>query len=155
MADVVEGRGRRLGDRRRGVGRTEDDLADWRVEGIAVGGRAHEGPSVFALGGWWWMVVAEWRGMAVHRSADGIRWTRQGGPDDVILGAGAVPGPGFGHHGAVLQHSADTWFYFFGHPARAYDPAAPDAEGIDARRCAVYRVAFAVEDGVLVVTPGG
>ena len=29
---------------------------------------AARGPSVFALGGWWWMITDEWRGMAVHRS---------------------------------------------------------------------------------------
>ena len=52
-----------------------DDLASWRVEGRAIGGRPHEGPNVFELGGWWWMLVDEWRGMGVHRSTDAITWT--------------------------------------------------------------------------------
>ena len=35
--------------------------------------------------GWWWMLVDEWRGMGVYRSADAAAWTRQGGPDDVMV----------------------------------------------------------------------
>ncbi|HJV98464.1 MAG TPA: hypothetical protein VJ617_05160 [Arthrobacter sp.] len=54
----------------------------------------HEGPNVFALGGWYWMIVDEWRGLAVHRSKDLKNWTRQGlildtpgtGPDDSAIG---------------------------------------------------------------------
>lgn len=128
-----------------------DDLDSWRAAGVAIGGRAHEGPVAFSLGGWWWMIVDEWRGMAVHRSPDAVAWTRQGGPDDVVLGAGAVPGPGFGHHGAVLQHEGATWLYFFGHPARAYDPDSTHPGAVDERRCAVYRVRPAETGGTLVV----
>ncbi|MCT9819804.1 family 43 glycosylhydrolase [Microbacterium sp. W1N] len=130
-----------------------DDLSTWQVEGTAVGGRPHEGPTVFALGGSWWMIVDEWRGMAVHRSPDAVTWERQGGPDAVVLAAGAVPGPGFGHHGAVLQHDGDTWLYFFGHPARAYDPSSSHTADADERRCAVYRARLQVTDGLLHVAP--
>ncbi len=69
-----------------------DDLTSWRVEGRAIGGRPHEGPNVFELGGWWWMLVDEWRGMGVHRSADAVTWERQGGDDEVILGEPGRPG---------------------------------------------------------------
>lgn len=125
-----------------------DDLESWRVEGTAIGGRPHEGPSVFALGGWWWMIVDEWRGMAVHRSADAISWTRQGGPDAVVLGAGEVAGPGFGHHGAAVRDGDVVWFYYFGHPSRASVPDA-QTDTIDDRRCAVYRARLVVEDAEL------
>ena len=70
------------------------DLIDWRLEGTAIGGRAHEGPCAFELGGSWWMIVDEWRGMGVYRSDDAVAWVRQGGPDAVILGAGDVPALG-------------------------------------------------------------
>lgn len=136
-----------------------DDLEGWREEGVAVGGRAHEGPTVFELGGWWWMIVDEWRGMAVHRSSDAISWERQGGADAVILGAGDVPGAGFGHHGAAVREGARVWFYFFGQPAASasagHDGAA--ADGADERRCAVYRVALELREGRLgvVVEPSG
>ncbi|GAA1925008.1 family 43 glycosylhydrolase [Microbacterium aoyamense] len=117
-----------------------DDLADWRVEGVAIGGRAHEGPCAFELGGAWWMIVDEWRGMAVYRSGDAVSWVRQGDPDAVVLGRGSVPGPGFGHHGAAVRDGDDIWFYYFGHPER---------DAGDDRRCAVYRARLTVEDGAL------
>ena len=69
------------------------DLDDWRLDGTAIGGRPHEGPSVFELAGSWWMIVDEWRGMGVYRSDDAVAWVRQGDPDAVILGAGEVPAP--------------------------------------------------------------
>lgn len=134
-----------------------DDLETWTDEGVAIGGRAHEGPFVFQLGGRWWMIVDEWRGMGVHRSDDAVSWERQGGPDDVILGADAVPGAGFGHHGAAVCDGDDVWFYFFGHPARAAapsednDPADPD--DLADRRCAIYRARLSVRDGALVAVP--
>ena len=96
------------------------------------------------------MIVDEWRGMAVYRSTDAVRWQRQGGPDAVILGDGAVPGPGFGHHGAATADGDALWFYFFGHPAAAYVPGV-DAETVDDRRCAVYRVGLEVDGGELVL----
>ncbi len=134
-----------------------DDLRGWRDEGIAIGGRPHEGPSVFELDGRWWMIVDEWRGMGVHVSDDGVRWRRQGGADDVVLASGSVPGAGHGHHGAPVRVGEDHWYYFFGHPART---AAPDEENdpadpadLDDRRCAIYRAALSVRHGRLIVLP--
>lgn len=124
------------------------DLNDWRLEGTAIGGRAHEGPCAFELGGSWWMIVDEWRGMGVYRSVDAVAWVRQGGPDAVILGAGDVSTSGFGHHGAAVRDGAQVWYYYFGHPQRTTASAA-DAESIDDRRCAVYRAGLSVVGGVL------
>lgn len=125
------------------------DLEHWQVEGVAIGGRPHEGPCVFEHGGAWWMIVDEWRGMGVYRSADAVSWTRQGDPDAVILGAGDVAGPGFGHHGAAVRDGDDLWFYYFGHPSAAYVPGV-EADSVDDRRCAVYRTQLVVEAGRLV-----
>lgn len=132
---------------------TSADLGEWSVEGVAIGGAPHEGPYVVELDGWWWMIVDEWCGMAVYRSSDAIRWQLQGGPDSVILGAGCVPGPGFGHHGAAVRDGERVWFYFFGHPARVASPGTA-SDTTDDRRCAVYRVSLSVTDGVLSVTEG-
>ncbi|MDJ1114283.1 hypothetical protein [Microbacterium dauci] len=132
-----------------------DDLEAWHPLGTAIGGRPHEGPCVFELDGWWWLIVDEWRGMAVYRSADAEVWERQGGEDEVILGAGSVPGPGFGHHGAAVNGADATWFYFFGQPSRlgARDPHDEVEESIEDRRCAVYRVRLRVDGGRLICQP--
>jgi hypothetical protein len=124
------------------------DLVGWRVDGVAVRGRAHEGPDVFELDGYWWMIVDEWRGMGVHRSADGIRWSRQGGSDAVILDA--VPGGGHGHHGAHVREGDGVWFYFFAQPA---DAPAHVLSG-EVRRSVVHRVRLTVLEGVLVASIG-
>lgn len=121
------------------------DLRSWSLDGIAIGGRAHEGPSAFELGGWWWMVVDEWRGMGVYRSPDGVQWERQGGPDAVILAA--APAGGHRHHGAHLRDGDDLWFYSFGRASTG----APDAETGEQRRSVVLRDRLVVDDGMLVV----
>lgn len=123
---------------------SSSDLREWRSDGVAIGGRPHEGPDVFELDGSFWMIVDEWRGMGVHRSDDGVRWQRQGGPDAVILAA--VPGGGHGHHGAHVRDGHSVWFYFFGSAA----DAAPDGSG-EVRRSAVHRVRLVIDDGALVV----
>lgn len=120
------------------------DLEQWADDGVAIGGRPHEGPDVFELGGSWWMIVDEWRGMGVHRSADGIRWARQGGADAVILDH--APAGGAGSHGAHVRDGDTVWFYYFGRPADAR-PHGPSGE---LRRSAIYRVALRVDDGILV-----
>lgn len=125
------------------------DLESWHVLGTAIGGRAHEGPDVFRLGGCWWMLVDEWRGMGVFRSDDAVTWTRQGGPDDVVLGAGSGPGGGFGHHGALVHDGTAAWFYFFGHVPG--EGEAADADPAERRRCAVARAGVRVDDGRLRV----
>ena len=129
------------------------DLApgSWRVEGRAIGGRPHEGPNVFELGGWWWMLVDEWRGMGVHRSADAIRWTRQGGPDDVILGEpGRRRGDAtFGRHGDVVVEGDRAVLFYFTHPHwDGSELGSTDAAA--ARPSAVFAAPLAVVDGVLV-----
>jgi hypothetical protein len=125
------------------------DLESWRLEGTAIGGRAHEGPCVVALSGSWWMIVDEWRGMGVYRSQDAVALVRQGGPHAVILGAGDVPGLGFGHHGAAVRDGEEVWFYYFGRPERAV-MRGDGREAVEDRRCAVYRARLSVIDGELV-----
>jgi len=121
------------------------DLQRWSLDGVAIGGRPHEGPTVFELGGLWWMIVDEWRGMGVYRSDDGIRWVRQGDDDAVILAD--APGGGHGSHGAHVRHGEDLWFYFFG----TAETGAVHAGTGEMRRSAVYRLRLDVEAGELVV----
>ena len=81
----------------------EETDGRWRAEGQVIGLPAHEGPNVFRLGGWYWMVVDEWRGQAVHRSADGLAWTRQEANNGLILDA-----PGAGADDATYGRHADV-----------------------------------------------
>lgn len=129
-----------------------DDLEVWTGEGVAIDGRPHEGPSAFELGGRWWMIVDEWRGMGVYVSDDARRWRRQGDSADVVLGSGSVPGAGYGHHGAPVRHGGDVWFYFFGQPEASHEDGGDgaSADRVDARRCAVYRVRLRVDGDRLV-----
>lgn len=91
-----------------------DDLVDWTVEGRVIGGVPHEGPNVFRLGGWVWMLVDEWRGQGVFRSADGLEWERQGlvldrpgrHPDDAVVG----------RHADVIEQGDHAWIVYFTHP---------------------------------------
>lgn len=121
------------------------DLDEWSLDGVAIGGRPHEGPTAFELGGSWWMLVDEWRGMGVYRSDDGLRWVRQVGEDAVILAD--LPGGGHGSHGAHVHQGDRTWFYFFGIAEGAPLHAATGEQ----RRSAVYRLGLDVEAGNLVV----
>ena len=124
---------------------------DWQVEGRAIGGRPHEGPNVFELGGWWWMLVDEWRGMGVHRSNDAVTWTRQGGADEVILGE-----PGhrrgdetFGRHGDVVVDGDRAVLYYFTHPHwDGSELGSSDAAA--ARLSAVFTAPLSVVDDRLV-----
>ena len=58
------------------------NLFDWTVEGKVLPGKPdglpHEGPNVFELGGWHWLIVDEWHGQGVFRSKDAKSWERQG-----------------------------------------------------------------------------
>lgn len=136
------------------------DLATWRVEGRVIGGRPHEGPNVFKLDGWWWMLVDEWRGMGVYRSPDAVHWTRQGGADDVILGEpGRRPGDEtFGRHGDVVvdANGRAATLYYFTHPhwdgseLGELSSELGSTGAADARRSAIFAAPLSVADGTLV-----
>ncbi|QDE33863.1 hypothetical protein FIV50_03120 [Microbacterium foliorum] len=121
------------------------DLDVWSLDGVAIGGRPHEGPTAFEFGGFWWLIVDEWRGMGVYRSHDGIDWGRQGDGDAVILAD--LRAGGHGNHGAHVRDGDDLWFYFFG----AADAAPVHAATGEQRRAAVYRLGLEVEAGNLGV----
>lgn len=115
-----------------------DDLFTWQVRGRAVGGRSHEGPNVFTLGGHHWMLVDEWRGQRVLRSADLDRWEPQG-----LLLDGAVNGL----HADVVVRGDDALVFYFTHPGRL--PGTPD-EAYQSRRSSVHVARLAVVDGQLI-----
>ena len=53
------------------------DLSAWEYRGIAAGDTPQEGPNVFFLEGFWWMIADVWDGLAVYRSDDMEHFVRQ------------------------------------------------------------------------------
>ncbi len=131
---------------------TSTDLYDWTVEGVAIpgernGGVGHEGPNVFALEGSYWMIVDEWRGQAVFRSADGKSWTRQG----IIL---AEPGSDpedkeIARHADVVVQDGWAALVYFTHPNTSADHTA-EMNTAFARRSVIHWARLTVVDGVLL-----
>lgn len=129
-----------------------DDWNTWNVVGQVIGGVAHEGPNVFALGGWIWMIVDEWRGQRVYRSDDGISWSAQG----LILNLPGIEPEDrqVGRHADVVVRGEDAVAFYFTHPE--WD-GSNDVEGQagELRRSEVHRARLWVDvdddgnDGVL------
>jgi hypothetical protein len=121
-----------------------DDLYRWRVRGMAVGGRAHEGPNVFTLGGRHWMIVDEWQGQRVLCSADLDHWEPQG----LLLD---IPGNGDddgapGQHADVVVRGDDALVFYFTHPGRRPGVAG---DTYDTRRSSIHVARLTVDGATL------
>lgn len=106
-----------------------EDFESWRSGGFATYETAQEGPNVFALGGYFWLVADVWDGLAVYRSDDLTRFVRQRGN---IL-------PGIASHADIFCEGEKARLVYFTYP-----------EG--GRRSAVCECGLTVKDGVLKVT---
>ncbi|MCS5734619.1 glycoside hydrolase family protein [Herbiconiux daphne] len=122
------------------------DLATWTVVGPVLTHAPHEGPNVFPLGGWWWMIVDEWNGQRVFRSHDLAGWTAQGlildqpgrGPDDSSVG----------HHADVVPTSDSmASIFYFTHPGRQ---TGGPLDTVAERRSSIQVARVRVVDGTLV-----
>ncbi len=130
---------------------TSTDLYSWTPAGTAIPGKPdgipHEGPNVFELGGFWWMIVDEWRGQAVFRSPDAVTWQRQG----LILDE---PGNDqgdlqIGRHADVVVQDGWAALFYFTHPNTGTDHTA-DLDTPLARRSTIHWARLTVADGVLL-----
>ncbi|NYI04881.1 glycosyl hydrolase [Allostreptomyces psammosilenae] len=91
------------------------DLYSWTPTGPVLTDRAQEGPSVFSLGGWYWLVTDVWAGMAVHRSDDLRTWHRQAEP--LLDAPGRRPGDdAVGNHGMCLAQDEEGYLVYFTSP---------------------------------------
>jgi hypothetical protein len=143
------------------VSDTPRDPSSWTLEGITIPGRPHEGPKVFRLEGTYWMIVDEWRGQAVYRSADASgTWVRQEHLDGLILTRPEdVDGrPVVGRHADVvpLDPTEDgkerALLAYFTHPywgGEDIDTMAPNPE---TRLSHLRGAVLEVRDGNLVCT---
>lgn len=127
-----------------------DDLVEWHAEGVAIGGRAHEGPVAFTLGGWWWMLTDEWRGLQVYRSHDARSWSPRG----LVLDApGAhVDDRQVARHADVVVRGDEAFIVYFTHPAwDGSEIAEVDAGDVELQRSAIHVARAVVVDGELRV----
>jgi len=127
---------------------TSRDLYHWTNAGVAIPATpGHEGPNVFALGGWYWMIVDEWRGLGVFRSSDAVAWTRQG----LILDRpGADPmDRQIGRHADVVPQGDHAAIFYFTHPEWSAAHTA-EARGFSDRRTVIHWANLTVEGGQLI-----
>lgn len=128
------------------------DMTNWRLEGLVLPGSPeappHEGPNVFALGGFYWLIVDEWRGQAVYRSDDTLNWTRQG----IIAGEPGADAMDrrYARHADVVVHGEQAAMYYFTHPEWDEKSQAEGPPDVAARRTAIHQARLSVVDGVLV-----
>ena len=115
-----------------------DDLFTWRDIGLVTlpGRLPGEGPKVFRFADAWWMIVDEWRGQAVYRSADALAWTRQTGEHLLARNGSGPDDTGIGAHADVVANDGRAWIFYFTHPERVVgtDPAP----GANTRRSTVH-----------------
>ena len=91
------------------------DLTEWSTPVQVIGGAPHEGPNVFHLGDFYWMITDEWRGQAVYRSRDLTTWERAGQILDERTLDRSV-----GHHADVVVGRDENglevgWIFYFTH----------------------------------------
>jgi hypothetical protein len=128
-----------------------ENLCDWKVLGPAVTDMLHEGAKVFELGGYFWMVVDPWKGLAVYRSDDGERWSRQGG---CILeeGGSRVEDRARAHNTGVLVLGDVAYLIYHTHPQEhIYQDVWTDRAPFALRRSVIQVAEARVKNGRLVV----
>ena len=109
-----------------------------------ITGRGHEGPNVFRLKGYYWLITDEGRGQGVYRSDDLMTWERNG----IILDQpGLRKDDGtIGLHADVVVQGDQAYIFYFTHPGRV--------DGIDdgsyqCRRTSIQVARLDVLDGLL------
>jgi GH43 family beta-xylosidase len=120
------------------------DLDTWTDRGRLIGDQPGEGPKAFRWRGKWWLITDVWQGLAVYRSDDGDRWTRQPGNLLEAPGTGAddqAPG----QHADVVVSGDRAWLFYFTHPGRK--PGAPDT--YESRRSSIQVVELEESGGLL------
>lgn len=119
------------------------DLYNWTVAGEVIGDCAHEGPNVFELGGKYWLITDEWRGLGVYFSDDCLTWTKQS--SRILDKAGIRDDDGViaNHADVVVKNENEAYIFYFTHPERGI-------AGGDERRSSIQVALLTVENGELV-----
>ena len=121
-----------------------DDLYHWTDKGKATSVNVNgEGPNVFELGGKYFMIVDEWKGLSVFSSDDMETWTKQEG----CYLIDGKEGQRRGNHADVEVVDGHAYmFYFSG--IREIDPET--GEPVRRRGSAVYVAELKLDEGGLL-----
>ena len=132
------------------------DGVQWRSTGPVITDTAGEGPNVFALGGFFWMIVDVWAGQAVYRSDDLTTWIRQ--EKNILAHPGTRPEDGaIGGHADVVTRGDCGYVFYFTHPMRTGDYRTRVNECLpygqvpyQMRRSSIQAAKIRVECGILL-----
>ena len=115
------------------------DLFNWEYRGVAADDCCQEGPNVFALGGYYWMIADVWDGLAVYRSEDLTVFTRQ--EENILRGSGTRDTDrSNGSHADVFAVDGKAYIVYFTYPCPDTAPTVSVVQMAELR----------VEDGRLV-----
>jgi len=122
------------------------DLRHWTDHGPALNERG-EGPKVFRWHEQYWMIIDQWKGLAVYHSEDLLHWQPQ--PERLL----EAPGQGrddqaIGGHCDVVVRNGRAYLFYFTHPGRPKLNPAP-ANSTAARRSVIQVTELAFKDGEL------
>lgn len=128
------------------------NLRDWKLADTpAIGGKPHEGPKIFRFSNAYWMITDEWAGQRVYRSADAVRWERQG----MILDSNGtrLDDSPTGAHADVVVAGGKAYIFYFTHPGRkTHFAATMDKDGTypySEKRSSVQVAELVYKDGTL------
>jgi len=122
------------------------DLTDWKPMGAAITDRNSEGPKIFRWKGSYWMIVDMWKGLAVYRSDDLLKWEAQ--KNKLLDVPGKTPTDRtFGHHVDVVVHGDRAFMYYFTHQE---GPDLDAALAHSADRTVLQVVELGLKDGAVV-----
>lgn len=115
------------------------DLYKWEHKGFATTDCAQEGPNVFKLQGYYWMIVDVWDGLGVYRSDDLTLFVRQDG--NILRESGKRNEDiGAGAHADVFVYKDKAFVFYFTYPNGDNVP----------KRSSVQVAQLTVKDGVLI-----
>jgi hypothetical protein len=107
-----------------------------------------EAPYVFRFGKFFWMLTDPHKGLAVHRSDDGITWQQK----PVILeksGTGPQDGS-LGRHPSVLVRNERAFLFYHVEPQRPYPTPPPEKRSLDMKKSVLQVAEIRIVDGQLV-----
>jgi len=123
------------------------DLTHWADKGKAVGDQGGEGPKVFRWQDNFWMVTDVWRGLAVYRSEDALKWTRQSGGNLLESPGQGMDDQVIGGHPDVVVNGDRAFLFYFTHPGRRGADARRD--GYEQRRSSIQVTELFMQEGKL------